>query len=610
MNPSTFLALLWGKTPPGLIQLWTKHNKASNYLRNPAGADIIANNQTDIYTGVGLAARDHGKHRRCQADQIAAIAGLWVDLDVNGGPENKAGAAPNHDAARALAHIELAPTLVIHSGYGLHAWWLLEEPWVFQTTEDRDRAALASAQWYELHRQHSNWTIDGTHDLARLLRLPGTINGKGGQQAPVTVLEDNERRYSLDVLLERCGQVKITQPAAAAVTDLPLGLAVRQAEVDHLAARSRIFEKTWEHDRPDHPEWSTSEYDLALCSIAAHHEWTDAQLAGLIALHRRKHGDPNKAERADYVSKTIQRARQVADPDRRVEDIAYPKGATLSPAQWADHIVDMLNRTDEGAIPLPFAEFNDTLDGGIRPAEVCLVAGYTSHGKSIFVDQIADAAAAAGRNVHLYMTEMTAYQRGLRLLARRTEVPFRKLKRRSLDSGDWSKLFKELEALPYGCTIVADWTVDQMCTHIRENQWDLAVVDLVHGFHYTDERDLSKTSSALARAAKGSSVDHKGTAIVAAAHLNDGQIRDSRSPKRPKPGLHSIKGSSSLKQDADMVMFVWQEDDEDGKPTGTGAIWFAKSRGSELAGVEVDLNPIRMKFEIKGPDWAREEWAA
>jgi replicative DNA helicase len=158
-------------------------------------------------------------------------------------------------------------------------------------------------------------------------------------------------------------------------------------------------------------------------------------------------------------------------------------------------------------------------------------------------------------------------------------------------------MLAELQTLPYGCSVVADWAVEDVVAHIVENRWDLAVVDLIHGFHYQDERDLSKTSSAIVRAAKASAgPDFAGTTIVCAAHLNDGQMRDQRSPKRPRPGLHSIKGSSSLKQDADTVMFVWGEDDEDGIPGPDGAIWIGKSRQGGMGGMEVSLDSARMEF--------------
>lgn len=611
MTPDAFLRTLWGDQPPGLIQLWKLAGRRSTYIRSPeAAVALVPAGTVDTYVGVGTAARDLGRHARAKVDEIAAIAGLWLDLDVNGGPENKQGAAPDQQHALNLARAELEPTLLINSGYGVHGWWLFDEPWKFASVAERTRAATASLQWYELHRRHATWTIDGTHDLSRLLRIPGTVNGKGGQQAPVTVIEQTDCRYSVDELLERCASAgAVARPGGDATVKTGVRLAEEQFAT--LATNAR-FAATWRHERTDHPGWSLSEYDLALCSQAALAGWNDQQLADLIATHRAKYGDEDgKANRPDYVQRTIALARQAAEKHAPAPADPQPRtGTSYTPGEWGEHILDMLTREDEGVIPIPFVPLCEALDGGLRPGEVCLVAGYTSHGKSIYVDMIADLAAASGRRVHLYMTEMTAFQRGLRLLARRTGVPFRHLKRRDLSRAEWALIAPELTKLGYGCSIVSDWSVDQVVAHIRENRWDVAVVDLIHGFHYHDERDLSKTSSALVRAAKGSVTDgHLGTAVVAAAHLNDGQMRDARSPVRPRPGLHSIKGSSALKQDADVVVFVWQQDDDDGLPTGNGQVWIAKSRQGELGAVDVTLNPTRMQFETD--EWrGREEMEA
>lgn len=57
-----------------------------------------------------------------------------------------------------------------------------------------------------------------------------------------------------------------------------------------------------------------SEYDLALCSLAAQAGLTDQQLADLIALHRRTYdpSDPKQA-RLDYVQRTVAKARGSAE---------------------------------------------------------------------------------------------------------------------------------------------------------------------------------------------------------------------------------------------------------------------------------------------------------
>jgi DnaB-like helicase C terminal domain len=599
MNAVEFLIELWTPNPPGLILTWELSSKHSHYFKAPAGVTSIAPGTPDVYTGVGLAHESHGKHRRTANDKVVAIPGLWADIDVIGGPDKKLGAAPDRDAAIELAGELLEPTVVVDSGYGIQAWWLFAEPWRFQTIGDQRQAAQVSAQWQKLLRDGADFGLDYTHDLARILRLPGTSNAKGAERKAVTVIATGPR-YERGELLEHCKVAGDVDPGvrfgeSGHHADVSCRPDTSIEHLDDLIAHSPKFRRTWNHDRDDLP--SMSEHDMALASIAALAGWTDQQIADLVCVHRRTN-DPQdpKASRVDYVRRTVKRSRLQEQPEMAPQVVPQAKGS-LDADGWGSLIFDALQAADDGAIPLPFRGLTEAMDGGLRPGEVCLVAGYTGDGKSILVDQIADRAAAAGRRVHLYLTEMTAYQRGLRLLARRAHVEFKSLRRRDLDTEQWEAVAAELALMPYGCSVVADWTVEDVVAHIVQNKWDLVVVDLIHGFHYQDERDLSKTSSALVRAAKASAgADFAGTTIVCAAHLNDGQMRDQRSPKRPMPGLHSIKGSSSLKQDADTVLFVWRESDEMGIPEHDGVIWIGKSRQGGMGAIDVELDVGRMEF--------------
>lgn len=606
-----FLTQLWGGRPPGLIATWRKADKRTTCYPLPTIAGKALDGQTDVYVAVAAAGRGIQPTKRATGKDVSAIPGLWLDIDVNGGPDGKRGAAPDLAAAERLARSIVEPTLIVCSGYGLHAWWLFEGgPLRWRTTVGRDEGQELARRWYALHRERSEadgWTIDHTHDLARLLRPPGTFNGKGAEPVPVTLHADGGPRYTVDRLTELAAAAPAT--AAPSTGGLFDQLADATAAKLDMAALERLltdelFGRTWRHERTEHPAWSDSEYDLALCTIARRHGWEADQLAALVVHHRAERGSP-KGRRDDYVRRTV--ARALVDQPRPVPaaapagpEPAEPPAAstTFTAEQWAQHIADMLERPGTDAIPTPWPKLTDGMDGGFRPGEVCLVAAYTSHGKSVVVDQIADHAAKHGARVHLYMTEMTAYSRGLRYLARGTGVPFWRLKRKEFEQVDLTEIYDALSRVAYGCSIVSDWSVDQVVAHVRANRWDLCVVDLIHGFHYQDERDLSRTSSAIVRAAKGSAVgDFAGTTIICAAHLNDGQMRDSRSPKRPRPGLHSIKGSSSLKQDADLVWFVWQEDDDNGLPTGVGSLWIAKNRDGEQPSINVELDYKRMAFK-------------
>lgn len=280
-----------------------------------------------------------------------------------------------------------------------------------------------------------------------------------------------------------------------------------------------------------------------------------------------------------------------------------PPRPRLGVTDWRKALTDYLDgKDDQPAWPIPFPALREAMDGGIRPGEVWVLAGYTSHGKSIYADMLADTCARAGARVHLYMTEMTVVQRGLRLLARRTGIPFRNLRRRNLTPDLIDQAKREIARMEYGASVVTDWTPTQVAADIRATRTNVAIIDLLHGFHYSDERELSAHIAAFASAATtDAGTAGTGSAVVLVCHLNDAQMRESRSPARPKPGMHSLKGATSIKQRADTVMFVWLQDNDEGVPTDDGEVWIAKARNGGPESQLVTLDRGSLVF--------RERWA-
>lgn len=324
VNPVDFLVQLWGPKPPrGVIQLWELERRRSHYLAAPAGAGGLQG-QRDIYTAVSLAGRNYGRKHRARADQAVAIAGLWLDADVDGGPDAKTGAIPTQQDAAQLAQLIAEPTIVVNSGYGIHAWWLLDTPWAFTSAAEQTDAATMSAQWYALHRAEAaarGWGLDHTHDLARVLRLPGTINAKGGGDAPVTVLAAGGPRYEREAFAElaaAAGPVEVALHAGDADTGGALpdvmarGARINPARLDALRANIPEFDRSWVHGRGD--AWSLSEYDLSIATYAAQAQWTDQEIADLIAHHRQLWAPTDrKAMRRDYLQRTVAKARHARD---------------------------------------------------------------------------------------------------------------------------------------------------------------------------------------------------------------------------------------------------------------------------------------------------------
>ena len=130
---------------------------------------------------------------RSQLSCIAAISCLFAEFDAKDF---------DGDKAAALAHVDgldPSPSVIIDSGGGYHAYWLLKEPYILNTDSKRERARDIQARWVAWVGGDS-----GAKDLARVLRVPGTTNYKpeyGPDFPVVTVIRaDFERLYDLDDL--------------------------------------------------------------------------------------------------------------------------------------------------------------------------------------------------------------------------------------------------------------------------------------------------------------------------------------------------------------------------------------------------------------------------
>lgn len=329
-HPSVaFLATLFGESGPPkgtYAQLWDLSRSYTHNISSWNQAVAAAAGRKDVYVGVGLSAKKISHKARLRQDECAGIPGCWLDVDVVGGPTNRASGAPDKATAADLTASILEPTLIVDSGYGIQAWWLFPEPWLFgEDDEQRDSARALEAGAVAAHRSRAAWKVDSVHDLARLMRLPGTANGKEkGHPVPVELLHEGPR-YEIAALLEAFGSV--SSPTAHTNGDsVQLDFELGQAGVDMLKMTAMIAESPRfaavfeEHaiEQINH-QWTASECDLSLASMAAAAGWTDFDIAALIHAHRLAcHPDGiGKATRRDYIESTIVRARSGADRDAK-----------------------------------------------------------------------------------------------------------------------------------------------------------------------------------------------------------------------------------------------------------------------------------------------------
>lgn len=138
----------------------------------------------------------HGEVReppyvRAQKCYVAAINCLYAEYDVK----------DYGSKAAITTHLDTAlfppPSVIVDSGGGLHGYWLLSEPYVIETDDQRGCAELIQRGWV----QQVVGGDKSVHDLVRILRVPGTLNFKYDPPRPVAFIQcDLDLHYQLSDL--------------------------------------------------------------------------------------------------------------------------------------------------------------------------------------------------------------------------------------------------------------------------------------------------------------------------------------------------------------------------------------------------------------------------
>jgi len=272
-----------------------------------------------VYFHVGTSA----KVKRLRESDVTAIPGLWADIDVAGKDSAKK-YPPLEQVDPLLEELGLRPTIVVHTGGGLQAYWLFPEPWVLSGDEERAACKTLSQQWgatlASVWGRHG-YAIDSTHDLARILRVPDTTNHKYPAKVYVEH-HDLTRRYEPDAF--RMVAVRPAMVADHAPTIPTRAYRPSKGVPTHaiqLAMHDSRFRRVWERKASLKDE-SASGYDMAIANAGVYHGWSDQEIGDAMSLWRQIHGqNPDKlTEHPSYVARTIGNARANRDEDEKEQE--------------------------------------------------------------------------------------------------------------------------------------------------------------------------------------------------------------------------------------------------------------------------------------------------
>lgn len=159
-------------------------------LDKAARAIERAKDKANLYLSIGT--HESPQRTRGGESTVVSIPGLWADLDI-GELGHKPASLPNPpDEETALSIVEglPEPSMLMHSGGGLQAIWLFQSPWVFDSNADRTEAKRVVQEWGNLLEEKGRlleFHVDKVADLARILRVPGSLNHKENQVRPVAI---------------------------------------------------------------------------------------------------------------------------------------------------------------------------------------------------------------------------------------------------------------------------------------------------------------------------------------------------------------------------------------------------------------------------------------
>ena len=176
----------------------------------------------DVWHAVNPVCIEPTGNKRGDETTVSYQTAIVVDIDICSDAHKSDNLAQSFEEAKSF--LPFTPSIIINSGYGLHAYYIWAEPLAI-TDQNREEIKRRNNLLIEVVRQKANGKkIDGVGDLPRILRTPGTFNYKlGKENAPLChIVEQNDIRFSpaeIDEKLNTLYVEKKSEPKATSNLD-------------------------------------------------------------------------------------------------------------------------------------------------------------------------------------------------------------------------------------------------------------------------------------------------------------------------------------------------------------------------------------------------------
>lgn len=266
--------------------------------------------------------------------------------------------------------------------------------------------------------------------------------------------------------------------------------------------------------------------------------------------------------------------------------------------------IDQLSQSRELVTGLTtgFADL-DAKTSGLQRGDLVIVAARPAMGKTSLCLNVAQyASKKTGETVGVFSLEMSKEQLVLRMLCADARVDAHRLRTGNLQEKDWARLAKAYADLS-ACKIFVDDSATLTPLEIRaksrrlkaEHGLGLVIVDYLQlvsagGRVENRQQEIASISRSLKGLAKELQVP-----VMALSQLS--RAPEARTEKRPQ--LSDLRESGAIEQDADLVMFIYRE--EEYKPTeenrGIAELIIGKQRNGPTGTVKLAFIKEFTRFE-------------
>ncbi|MEE4360316.1 MAG: replicative DNA helicase [Pseudomonadales bacterium] len=305
------------------------------------------------------------------------------------------------------------------------------------------------------------------------------------------------------------------------------------------------------------------------------------------------------------------------EAEREVFQIAEGRPKSGGPVGSRDLLKRAVDRIDRlvaskdaiTGLPTGFADL-DNMTSGLQEADLVIVAGRPSMGKTSFAMNLAEHALMLenAKPVLVFSMEMPAEALMIRMLSSLGRINQSHMRTGQLTDDDWPRLTSTMQLLrdrPLFIDDTAALSPNEVRARARRVAREhgglgLIMVDYlqlmqVPGNSENRAGEISEISRSLKAVAK-----ELGCPVVALSQLN--RSLEQRPNKRPV--MSDLRESGAIEQDADLILFIYRDEvyNPESPDKGTAEILIGKQRNGPIGSVRLAFIGHLTKFESLAPE--------